>query len=185
MEPVPLVERVNRFVLGIDDHGIDRKCVARRYDPVQGVCQQMLSQSSPLVIGTDGEPAENGGGDGIVGQALGQLRRQVVAPEGCGAQSVVAGNFAFRGPQSNEDLRDSSFCVLAGALPEIFVKGGLAAGKAAPVMVSAERLDDGRLWSGHLTSSALTIPPESSFKVLIGFGRVEQGVVKHLPIWIG
>ena len=82
-------------------------------------------------------------------------------------------------------MRDPPPYVLACPLAEIFVQGRLVTGEAAPVVMPIERLDDGRVLGRHLTGGAFTIPLESALEVLIGLGRIDQGIEEHVPVLIG
>ena len=140
-EAVACMEGAGAVVQRIDHDGIDADGVARADDPMDRVEQQDIAEPAPLAAKIDGQPPDDGCRYGIVRQAPGERRRQVVLFEARRGQRVSAGDPFGRIARRDKDPRDATPGITRSLPANVPVERWLPAGERRAVVVRTERLD--------------------------------------------
>ncbi len=98
------------------------KDLAGEVYPIDGIHQQVGTNTLPLAAFVDGEPSKQGSGHGIMGKPLCLLGRQRVLLEAGGAQAVIAYNDIQAGIGRNKNSRHVPPDILGSNFPNIPVQ---------------------------------------------------------------
>jgi hypothetical protein len=112
-------------MLGVDQHGDDTHLVGDPQAAVQGIDEQVLAESLALHATVDRQASEPGNRDGIVGEVLCGLRRQVGLVDASDSERVVAENtVGLLVNDRDEGSNDAGFLVLAGVTERYSLSAG-------------------------------------------------------------
>lgn len=126
-ETILAIENLRLLVLGMYENGAAADNVRSPKRPKKRILQKSRPKALSLFGAIDGKSGEKENRHRMVGQSLGDARRNVFAPYGTSGERIIAHHAAV--PQSNIGPRRAVLLVLPGVFVEVVIQGGRAAVK--------------------------------------------------------